>query len=87
MALVRRFVSESANGLGIIVAGRSHFFDASGNVVHAEGSAVVLYGVDGLLVVTLAGLTFVTTVERAADLKPLLDSLPPDLRRPGRPPE
>jgi len=38
-------------------------------------------------VVTLAGLTFVTTVERAADLKPLLDSLPPDLRRPGRPPE
>ncbi|HEX6313639.1 MAG TPA: sugar phosphate nucleotidyltransferase [Gemmatimonadaceae bacterium] len=65
--------------------GRAHFLDASGNVVHAEGAPVVLYGVDGLLVVTLAGLTFVTTVERAAELRPLLDSLPPDLRRPGRP--
>jgi len=78
-----RELDDTGNG----ASGRSHFFDASGNVVHAEGSAVVLYGVDGLLVVTLAGLTFVTTVERAADLKPLLDSLPPDLRRPGRPPE
>jgi mannose-1-phosphate guanylyltransferase len=66
--------------------GRCHFLDASGNVVHAEGSPTVLYGVDGLLVVTLPGLTFVTTVDRAADLKPLLDSLPPDLRRPGTPP-
>ena len=64
---------------------RSFFMDASGNVVHAEGAPVVLYGVDGLLVVTLAGLTFVTTIERAADLKPLLDALPADLRRPGVP--
>ena len=78
-----RELDDTGNG----ASGRSHFFDASGNVVHAEGSAVVLYGVDGLLVVTLAGLTFVTTIERAADLKPLLDSLPPDLRRPGRPPD
>ena len=67
-------------------SGRSHFVDASGNVVHAEGATTVLYGVDGLLVVTLPGLTFVTTVDKAADLKPLLDSLPPDLRRSGQPP-
>ncbi|HEY5546946.1 MAG TPA: sugar phosphate nucleotidyltransferase [Gemmatimonadaceae bacterium] len=77
-----RELDDTGNG----ASGRSHFMDASGNVVHAEGAAAVLYGVDGLLVVTLPGLTFVTTVERAADLKPLLDSLPPDLRRPGRPP-
>jgi mannose-1-phosphate guanylyltransferase len=76
-----RELDDTGNG----ASGRSHFTDASGNVVHAEGSPVVLYGVDGLLVVTLPGLTFVTTVERAADLKPLLDSLPPDLRRPGQP--
>jgi len=76
-----RELDDTGNG----ASGRSHFMDASGNVVHAEGAAAVLYGVDGLLVVTLPGLTFVTTVERAADLKPLLDSLPPDLRRPGRP--
>lgn len=74
-----RELDDTGNG----ASGRTHFLDASGNVVHAEGSAAVLYGVDGLLVVTLPGLTFVTTVERAADLKPLLDSLPPDLRRPG----
>ena len=72
-----RELDDTGNG----ASGRSHFVDASGNVVHAEGAAAVLYGVDGLLVVTLPGLTFVTTVERAADLKPLLDSLPADLRR------
>jgi len=71
-----RELDDTGNG----AFGRSHFVDASGNVVHAEGAAAVLYGVDGLLVVTLPGLTFVTTVERAADLRPLLDSLPPDLR-------
>jgi mannose-1-phosphate guanylyltransferase len=47
---------------------------------------VVLYGVNGMLVVTLPGITFVTTLDRAADLKPLLDALPPDLRMPGTTP-
>jgi mannose-1-phosphate guanylyltransferase len=54
--------------------------EASGNVVHAEGSAVVLYGVDDLVVVVRDGVTLVTTVERAADLKTLVDGLPPDLK-------
>lgn len=76
-----RELDDTGNG----ASGRSFFMDASGNVVHAEGAPVVLYGVDGLLVVTLSGLTFVTTVEKAADLKPLLDALPPDLRRPAGP--
>jgi mannose-1-phosphate guanylyltransferase len=77
-----RELDDTGNG----AVGRTHFVDASGNVVHAEGSAAVLYGVDGLLVVTLPGITFVTTLERAADLKPLLDALPPDLRRGRVPP-
>lgn len=74
-----RELDDEGNG----AAGRAHFVDASGNVVHAEGSTVVLYGVDGLLVVTLPGLTFVTTLERASELKPLLDALPPDVRDHG----
>ena len=74
-----RELDDTGNG----TSGRAHFLDASGNVVHAEGAPVVLYGVDGLLVVTLPGLTFVTTLERAAELRPLIDSLPPDLRRTG----
>lgn len=54
--------------------------DASGNVVHAEGSAVVLYGVHDLVVVVRDGVTLVTTLEKAADLKPLVEGLPADLR-------
>jgi mannose-1-phosphate guanylyltransferase len=64
--------------------GEVHFVDAGGNIVHAEGSVVAVYGVDGLVVVTLPGITFVTTAERAADLKSLLDELPPDVKRPRR---
>ena len=44
--------------------------------MHAEGAPVVLYGVDAAGG-DAGGLTFVTTIERAADLKPLLDALPP----------
>jgi mannose-1-phosphate guanylyltransferase len=54
--------------------------DATINVVHAEEGAVVAYGVSRLLIVTLPGLTFVTTIERASDLKPLLDALPGSMR-------
>jgi mannose-1-phosphate guanylyltransferase len=64
-----------------------HFVDSSGNVVHAEGSTVVTFGVDGLLIVALPWLTFVTTLDKAVDLKPLLDALPASVRsgptRPG----
>jgi len=61
--------------------GECALHDATGNVVHAEASTVVLYGVSGLLVVSLNGLTFVTTLDRAADLRPMLDELPDQVRR------
>lgn len=64
---------------GNAASGRVHALDASGNVVHAEGSRVVLYGVHDLVVVAQDGLVLVTTVDRSADLKTLLDSLPPEL--------
>ena len=50
------------------------------NVVHADGNAVVLYGVRDLVVVTRDGLTLVTTVDKASDLKTLIQSLPTALR-------
>jgi mannose-1-phosphate guanylyltransferase len=65
---------------GNATSGAVHALEASGNVVHADGNAVVLYGVSDLVVVTRDGLTVVTTVDRSSDLKTLLDSLPPDLR-------
>ncbi len=61
-------------------SGAVHVVDGRDNVVHAEGSTVVLYGVSELVVVVREGLTLVTTTERAADLKTLLDALPAPLR-------
>jgi mannose-1-phosphate guanylyltransferase len=56
---------------------------SSGNVVHAEGQSVVLYGVSDLVVVAIDGLTVVTTQEHAADLKTLIDALPARLKDRG----
>lgn len=68
------------DAFGNAVSGRAHVLEATGNVVHAEHEAVVLYGVHDLVVIAHAGVVLVTTRDRAADLKALLDSLPPDLR-------
>jgi mannose-1-phosphate guanylyltransferase len=65
---------------GNAVSGIVHALDSSDNVVHAEGNAVVLYGVRDLVVVSRPGLTLVTTTERASDLKQLIDTLPPQIR-------
>jgi mannose-1-phosphate guanylyltransferase len=54
--------------------------DAHDNIVHGLHGTVVLFGVDHLVVVVKDGLTMVTTVDRAADLKSLIDGLPPRLR-------
>jgi len=77
-----RDLDDDGNG----AIGDVHFVDSAGNVVHAEGASVVLYGVEGLLVVSLPGKTFVTTLEKAAELRPLLDQLPEGARAPAAPP-
>jgi mannose-1-phosphate guanylyltransferase len=65
---------------GNVKSGDVFSLDSGGNVVHAEGSTVVLYGVNDLVIVTKGGLTLVTTSDRSADLKHLIDSLPDHLR-------
>jgi mannose-1-phosphate guanylyltransferase len=65
---------------GNALAGAVHAVDSEGNVVHAEDGAVVLYGVRDLVVITHGGLTVVTTIERAADLKKLVEALPSEVR-------
>lgn len=82
-AALRRIRELDDEGNG--VWGRAHLVDSSGSVVHAEGGTVVVYGMSSVLVVTRPGLTFVTSLDRAADLRPLLDQLPDDVRRPGTP--
>jgi mannose-1-phosphate guanylyltransferase len=69
-----------SDAAGNASSGTVYAVEASDNVVHAEEGAVVLYGVSGLVVVQRAGLTFVTTKERAADLKTLVEALPSELR-------
>jgi mannose-1-phosphate guanylyltransferase len=73
-AALRRVRTRDAAGNA--VHGPVYAKDSHGNVVYAEGGAVVLYGVSDLVVVTRDGLTLVTTVERSADLKALVESLP-----------
>jgi mannose-1-phosphate guanylyltransferase len=79
-AALRRVRVRDAEGNAF--AGCVHALEARDNVVHADanGNAVVLYGVSDLVVVSCRGLTLVTTVERASDLKTLIASLPPSLR-------
>jgi mannose-1-phosphate guanylyltransferase len=64
---------------GNVTSGDVYALDAKGNVIHAEGNSVVLYGVSDLVVVTRDGLTLVTTTDKSADLKTLIESLPDDL--------
>ncbi|MEN9508723.1 MAG: hypothetical protein RLZZ621_1286 [Gemmatimonadota bacterium] len=76
-----RELDDTGNG----VMGHVHCIDASGNVIHADGGCVVVYGVSGMIVVSIDGLTFVTSLEKATDLAPLLNALPGSLRfNPGR---
>ncbi|MCA2984253.1 sugar phosphate nucleotidyltransferase [Gemmatimonas sp.] len=76
-----RELDDTGNG----VMGQVHCVDCSGNVIHADGCCVVAYGISGMIVVSIDGLTFVTTQDRATELGPLLNALPGSLRfNPGR---
>jgi mannose-1-phosphate guanylyltransferase len=77
---LRRVKAEDETGN--VSSGSVYAVEAAGNVVHAEQGTVVLYGVNDLVVVTRAGVTLVTTTDRSADLKALVDSLPEELRDP-----
>lgn len=84
-ASLRRARDLDDDGNGAV--GDVRFVDAESNVVHAGHGTVVVYGVSQLLVVTLDGLTFVTSLERATDLNRLLDALPGSMRiHPAGPP-
>lgn len=77
-ASLRRARDLDDDGNGAV--GSVHFVEAECNVVHAEKGTVVVYGLSRMLVVSLDGLTFVTSLDRATDLRPLLDALPGSMR-------
>ena len=78
-ACLRRVRELDDTGNGVI--GDALLVDAESNVVHTESGRVVVYGVNSLLVVSLPGVTFVTSLERAAELNALFEGLPKELRR------
>ncbi|MFO7892946.1 MAG: mannose-1-phosphate guanylyltransferase [Longimicrobiales bacterium] len=66
---------------GNVVEGRAHLHDADGCVVWNEtDEPVVVFGVRGTVVVRRNGVTMVLPRDRAADLKNLLETLPPEIR-------
>ena len=82
-AALRRVRDLDDTGNGIM--GDVHCVESSGNVIHADSGCVVAYGVSGMLVVSIHGLTFVTSLDRASELGPLLNALPGSLRfNPGK---
>lgn len=72
--------SRTLDANGNSANGPVHLVDSANNVVHSESGTVVMYGVSDLVVVSRDGVTLVTTAEKAADLKTLVDSLPPNLK-------
>jgi mannose-1-phosphate guanylyltransferase len=72
--------SRTLDANGNSANGSVHLVDSENNVVHSESGTVVMYGVSDLVVVTRDGITLVTTSEKAADLKSLVDALPRELR-------
>lgn len=68
------------DAFGNAVYGDVHLVQARDNVVHAERGRVVLYGVQDLVVVQRDGVTLVTTVAHADQLKQMLDALPAEVR-------
>ena len=73
----------AGDALGNAMSGSAHAVDARGNVVHAEGNEVVLYGVSDLVVVARDGMVLVTTIDRSSDLKTLVEALPATVRERG----
>jgi len=65
---------------GNVLVGRAVAQDSHDCVVWAEDDVVVLYGVHDLVVVRANGRVLVMPRDRAADMKRLLDGLPPDVR-------
>ncbi|HEY7894618.1 MAG TPA: sugar phosphate nucleotidyltransferase [Gemmatimonadaceae bacterium] len=77
-AALRRVHDRDAAGNA--VSGDVHAVRSRDCVAYADDQTIVLYGVQDLVVVARDGLTVVTTIDGAADLKSLIEALPPAVR-------
>ncbi len=72
--------TRDADEHGNVRLGDTHLLDAADCVAFADDGPVVMFGVKDLVVVRSGGVSFVTTRERAPDLKRLVATLPERLR-------
>lgn len=75
--------TRTPDGAGNVLLGDAYAVDTRGSVLYADDGPVVAFGVEGLVVVRTAGVTFVADRDRAPDLKTLLEQLPEALRTLG----
>lgn len=68
---------------GNVLLGDAYAVDSTDSVLYADDGPVVAFGVDNLVVVRTAGVTFVAHRDRAPDLKQMLEKLPEGLRTLG----
>ena len=65
---------------GNALIGEAYAVDARGSTLYADDGPIVAFGVDDLVIVRTAGVTFVARRDRAPELKTLLARLPDRLR-------
>jgi mannose-1-phosphate guanylyltransferase len=73
--------SRAPDDRGNAVVGEAYPVDSRDTVLYAEDGPIVAFGVQDLVIVRTAGVTFVTPRSRVADMKHLLENLPERLRR------
>lgn len=71
-----------ADADGNVTIGAVSAIDARDNIAWSDEGAIVLFGVDDLVVVRTGDVTLVAARDRTADLKSLLKNLPAPLREP-----
>lgn len=74
------FRTRELDDRGNAIVGDGYAVDSRGTALYTEGGPIVAFGVDDLVIVRTAGVTFVTRRERAPDLKSMLAELPEALR-------
>lgn len=72
-----------ADEAGNVAVGEAYPVDSRGCVLYADGGPIVAFGVDDLVVVRTADVTFVAHRERTAELKAMLARIPDALRNLG----
>lgn len=74
------FRTQALDERGNARTGDAHAVECTGCVLYADGGPIVAFGVDDLVVVRTAGVTFVAHRDRASELKSLLSQIPERLR-------